>query len=62
MPNCTNIPFTQSYTSSPICTCSDTATSSPATCDVNVTLGPPTTLTIGGATGHTYNYICIGQN
>jgi hypothetical protein len=46
-PTCSNIPFTQTYTSAPICTCSDTGATA-AACNVQVTLGPPTTLTIVG--------------
>jgi len=59
--NCVNIPFTQTYNSKPICTCSDT-NSTPAACNVQVTLGPPTTLTLVGSGTHTLNYICVGRN
>ncbi|HXM21313.1 MAG TPA: hypothetical protein VN948_08630, partial [Terriglobales bacterium] len=63
---CTIIPggcifnFTQSYTSPPICTCSDTT--AVAACRVQVTLGTPTTLTISGTALHVVDYICIGRN
>jgi hypothetical protein len=62
VPSCNNIPFTQTYTSAPICTCSDT--SGTTACRVQVTLGPPTTLTITipGSSFDTINYICIGRN
>ena len=60
LPGCTNIPFTQSYTSSPICTCSDTSAIN--ACRVQVTVGTPTTLTITGASGDTIDYVCIGRN
>ena len=60
-PSCTNIQFSQTYNSKPICTCSDTA-STAAACNVQVTLGSPTTLTIVGMSLHTFDYICIGRN
>ncbi len=56
--NCVNIPFTQTYQSAPICTCSDTNSIVDA-CNVQATL---TTLTLLGSGSHTLNYICIGRN
>jgi len=57
------IPFSQTYTTAPICTCSDT--SGVNACRVLVTVGTPpvpTVLTLSGTGGHTINYICIGRN
>ena len=59
--SCTNIPLTQTYNSKPICTCSDT-NSTVAACNVEVTLGSPSTLTVLGTNGHLLDYICIGRN
>jgi hypothetical protein len=58
--SCANIPFTQTYSIKPICTCSDTS-STAATCNVQATL---TTLTLLGSGSGTdiLNYICIGRN
>jgi hypothetical protein len=57
---CPTYSFTQTYTSAPICTCSDT--SGVNACRVQIAVGTPTTLTITGTSGHTINYLCIGRN
>ncbi|MGA8492311.1 MAG: hypothetical protein WB711_17930 [Terriglobales bacterium] len=54
--NCVNIPFSQSYSNKPICTCSDTS-GTVAACNAQVALGSPTTLTLVGSGTHTLNYI-----
>jgi hypothetical protein len=55
---CPTIPFTQSYSNPPICTCSD-ATSN-ASC--HVTVSPTTLIVAGGAASDQLDYICIGRN
>jgi len=57
------IPFSQTYTIAPICTCSDITGT--AACRAVVTVGTPpapTQLTLTGTAGHTLNYICVGRN
>jgi hypothetical protein len=57
---CPTVNFTQTYSSAPICTCTDTTGVN--ACRVQVTVGTPTTLVITGSTSHVINYVCIGRN